>query len=221
MLFITMWLFLRCEAAEWSQQISVFGLNHVEPVLHVSTCVLRMALHNDIFFTCSIARISGNPTGHWLWTSFGSFHSRRPGDRSNYFDFCSAALFCTQSSKISKWFPYEVNPNIASYAATISAAGSGHWHCACSLLRHCAAYVWHCLTITGFACCFDCVSSHLIQVLKNDKNVKTLCRTRKHVDTRTIQDVLLLVRLFRLPQPLGLTHLNFQDLQSKTFTRRD
>lgn len=29
----------------------------------------------------------------------------------------------------------EVNPNIASYAATISAAGSGHWHCACSLLR--------------------------------------------------------------------------------------
>lgn len=29
----------------------------------------------------------------------------------------------------------EVNPNIASFATTISAAGSKHWHCACSLLR--------------------------------------------------------------------------------------
>lgn len=60
MLFITMWLFLRCEAAEWSQQISVFGLNHVEPFLHVLTCVLRMALHNEVFrmFDCKNFRKS-------------------------------------------------------------------------------------------------------------------------------------------------------------------
>lgn len=60
MLFITMWLFLRSEAAEWSQQISVFGLNHVEPFLHVLTCVLSMALHNDVFrmFDCKNFRKS-------------------------------------------------------------------------------------------------------------------------------------------------------------------
>ena len=76
-----------------------------------------------------------------------------------------AALCCTMLHSVFKDFKvvsYEVNPNIASYAATISAAGE-HWHCACSLLRHDAAYVW---TLPVFACCFDCVSSHLIQVLK-------------------------------------------------------
>lgn len=137
------------------------------------------------FFACSIARISGNPTGHWLWTSFGSFHSRRPGDRSSYFDFCSAALV-TMLHSVFKDFKM-ISLRGESKHCKLCSYHFSSWLWALALrLFAAASRCCICLTITGVACCFDCVSSHLIQVLKN---VKTLCRTRKHVDTRTIQDV--------------------------------